>query len=117
MSCCKKVKEAIQNLQEFLKTNALPKREPIESGLFNFQGNTVSNPNLTGSGWITNLKEQGGGLVRMTINGTNPTNTNGFTTNGPYHSGYGLNNVRLDLVRLSGSSTGSDYSVMYEIYN
>lgn len=68
-------------------------------------------------GRLVSVEDFGTGLVRWTIDGTQPGTSNGFTTTGPYHAAYGLRNVDLSLVRLDGSSAASDYSVAYEIYN
>lgn len=97
-------RDVTPRLEAFLNTNTV---ESLNGGLF---------PVGT-MGRIVAIEDTGGGLVRWTIDGSNPTTTNGFTTNGPYHSGYNLQNVDLSLVRLDGSAATSDYSVMYEIYN
>lgn len=68
-------------------------------------------------GRIVSIEDTGAGLLRWTIDGSAPSPTNGFTTTGPYHANYDLQNVDLSLVRLDGSGATSDYSIMYEIYN
>lgn len=69
-------------------------------------------------GEIVSIEDFGAGLVRWTIDGTTPGtgNDESFTTTGPYHAAYGLRNIDLSLVRLDGSSNGSDYSVAWIEY-
>lgn len=80
----------------------------------------AGNPYPAGTmGEITSIEDTGTGLVRMSIDGSDPVTAAGntFLITGPYHSGFNLKNVDLSLVRLNGSSTGSDFSIMYHEYN
>lgn len=120
--------DAVRNIRTYSVTvpaediaNAIvAKQRDVTPRLFSFENtNSVEDLGLpVGTfGRIASIEDVGGGLVRWTIDGSNPTSTNGFTTNGPYHSGYDLNNVDLGLVRLDGSAATSDYYVAVEIYN
>ena len=70
-------------------------------------------------GCLKVIEDFGTGFVRWTIDGTNPTTATGttFTTTGPYHASYNLCGIDLSLLRFDGSSTASDYSIIYEIWN
>jgi hypothetical protein len=102
------------------------KQRDVTPLVYNFV-NTNNNERLTDAdgnlfeagtmGTIKSIEDIGTGLVRWTIDGSQPANGNGFITTGPYHSNYDLNNVDLSLVRLDGSSANSDYTVMVEVYN
>lgn len=84
------------------------------------EGDTVSLPVPAGTrGRIVSIEDFGTGFVRWSIDGSDPVGSTApeFTTTGPYHAAYALRNVDLSQVRLNGSSTNSDYSIAYEVYN
>lgn len=70
-------------------------------------------------GRLIAIEDIGTGFVRWSIDGSVPTTQEGpsFTTTGPYHAAYNLDNVDLSLVRLDGSNANSSYSVAFVVYN
>jgi hypothetical protein len=112
--------------EEILAEAIVRKQRDVTPFVYNFV-NTNANEILTDAngnpfpsgtmGTIKSIEDIGTGLVRWTIDGSQPANGNGFITTGPYHSNYDLHNVDLSLVRLDGSSANSDYTVMVEVYN
>ena len=89
--------------------------------VFNFtnEGGVQTLGFTTGTmGRLVSIEDIGTGFVRWSIDGSVPGTDDGawFTTTGPYHASYNLDNVDLSLLRFVGSNTSSDYSVMVEIY-
>lgn len=89
------------------------------------EGNMLSLTDATGNPWpagtmgeIVSIEDTGTGLVRWSIDGTDPVggDSREFVTNGPYHAAYNVKNVDLSLVRLNGSSAASDFSIIYHRY-
>lgn len=68
-------------------------------------------------GCITGVSETGAGLVYWTADGTSPSATNGGVFNNNYGNGQKVCGIDLSLLRFNGSSTASDYTVTYEIWN
>lgn len=89
--------------------------------ILNVQNNTndVTLPVPAGTmGCINVVEDTGAGLVYWTIEGSTPapSSSTTFVTTGPYHAAYNVCNIDLSLVVFNGSSTGSDYSIIYTIY-
>ena len=96
-------------------------RDSVEGKIAKFLGNTTQSlPVAAGQrGNLLSILDSGAGLVYFTIDGSAPSNTSGANrgeATGPYHT-FNLRNVDLSQVRIAGSSTGSDYTVIYECYN
>ena len=71
-------------------------------------------------GCIKVVEDIGTGLVYWNILGLpnpGPSDPTTFVTTGPYHAAYNVCGIDLSLVVFNGSSTGSDYSIIYEIWN
>ena len=80
----------------------------------------AGNPYPPGTmGRLISVTDFGTGLVRWSLNGTSPVGGDApeYTTTGPYHSDLNLDGVDLSLVRLNGSSVGSDFSAAHAVYN
>ena len=67
-------------------------------------------------GCLKAITEYGAGAVYWTIDGTEPTAANGSLMSVQYGNFVELCGIDLSLVRLNGTSTGSDYSVTYEVW-
>jgi len=67
-------------------------------------------------GCLRSITDYGAGAVYWTIDGTTPAATNGSTMSVQYGNNIDLCGIDLSLVRMNGSSTGSDYSVTYEVW-
>lgn len=98
------------------------KQRDVTPGAFTWinETNTVSLPVAPGTrGRLVSVEDFGTGLVRWSLDGSDPIGGDAaeFTTTGPYHAAYAIENVDLSLVRLNGSSAGSDFSVVWEAYN
>jgi len=94
----------------------------VTPGVFTWvnNGNTVQLPVAAGTrGRIVAIEDFGTGFVRWSVDGSEPATATGaaFTTTGPYHAAYALENIDLSQVRLNASSGNSDFSVAWEAYN
>lgn len=89
----------------------------VEARIQSFSGTNVQSLSVPAGtfGRVTFVGDHGAGVVRMSIDGTDPDNDNYMEFNARHT--INLDNVPLDLVRLNGSSGTSDYSIVYEIYN
>ena len=67
-------------------------------------------------GCLRSITDYGTGAVYWTIDGTTPSASNGSTMSVQYGNNIDLCGIDLSLVRMNGSSTGSDYSVTYEVW-
>ena len=87
-----------------------------EARIESFAGSAEESLNVPANtfGKINFIGEHGGGVVRMSFDGTNPNTDASFEMNA--RQTLNLENVRLDLVRLNGTANNSDYSIAYEIY-
>ena len=68
-------------------------------------------------GCLRSITDYGSGAVYWTIDGTAPSSSNGSTMSVQYGNNIDLCGIDLSLVRLDGSSSGSDYSVTYEVWS
>ena len=68
-------------------------------------------------GELVEIKEYGSGFVVYTLDGTTPINNSSAKVANANSSFNPRKNIDLSLVRFKGSTTGSDYSVSYSIYN
>lgn len=86
------------------------------AALFAFAGtNMQSLPYPVGTmGTIRYVGDHGGGVVRMSIDGTDPSTENYAEFNAQHT--LNLHGVDLGLVRLNGSATTSDYSIAVEVW-
>lgn len=108
---------------EALATAVVDKERDVTPEIYGWVNNNAvqSLPYPPGTmGRIKSFKDAGSGVAMLTIDGSSPTIAGGASstmlTSGPYHDQV-IENVDLSLVRMRGSSTGSDYSIVVEVYN
>lgn len=68
-------------------------------------------------GELVSITEYGAGAVYWTIDGSTPTAANGSYMSVQYGPNINLKGIDLSLVRLDGTSSGSDYSVTYHVWS
>lgn len=121
--CCKPEPQPAVIDEQALAEAIVRKQRDVTPRMYGFvnEGDIVDLGLPAGTmGTIVSVEDVGTGFVRWTIDGTSPQtagNNSTFTTTGPYHSGYRLQNVDLSLVRFDASSDAADFFVMVEIYN
>ena len=82
------------------------------------EGGTVSLNVAPGTiGCLRTITDYGAGAVYWNIEGLTPTATNSHLMSVQYGPNIDLCGIDLSLVRLSGSSTGSDFGVTYEVWS
>lgn len=88
----------------------------VEARCENFDGTAEEQLTVPAgaTGSIKYISETGSGLVRMSLDGTNPNTDSYPEFTGPYNA-VQVDGVRLDQIRLNGTSGSSDYTICYEI--
>jgi len=105
--------------QEIADAMIKTERARTEGRMESWQNNTDTQQLNVPAGTIGCLKsitDYGAGGVYWTIDGSTPSASNGSLMSVQYGPNIDLCGIDLSLVRMNGSSTGSDYSVTYEVW-
>jgi hypothetical protein len=106
--------------QEIAEAMVTEERARVSGRMENWQneGGTVSLDVPPGTmGCIKTITDYGAGAVYWTLDGSTPSAANGSTMSVQYGNVVDICGVDLSLVRLDGSSGGSDFSVTYEVWS